>query len=204
MSSVSAPTTPIEPASIPGFRRMLHVLFRIGSAISRRLMEHSQAAVQAGTSWREATSAYQRVAQAIRRILMLALEIGEPGYGAAKDSEGEGAERPERLGGLDRPDWFDRPERRGRVADEEIRYDLTNKGMDGVIREICRDLGLPPLDASHPWTDLTVEQIAKLVLDAVALLLKQAARMTVNVAWPPGSPVPAGDAPGLAPCVPDG
>ncbi len=201
MSAVSAQSTPIEPARIPGFRRILHVLYRIGTAISGRLMRKSQAA---GPSWREAAAAYARVALAIRRIVMLALEISKPGYGQAKGSEREGPERPERLEGLERPDWDDKPARPDPADAGDSGYDLTHEGMDGVVREICRDLGLPPLDTKHPWTELTVEQIARLVVDAVALLIEEeAARLRPGVDWRPES-APVRGAPGLAPRVHDG
>ena len=191
MALVSAQATLTEPTSTAGrrtvdtglFLRILDILIDIGCAISEAVLEKAQAGL---APLLNASAVHQRVFCTVRRMIMLALKISAPGYG-------EGAPRPAAKEPV-RRERKERGERRERdekpepeeTDEPDLPYDLKNKSMDELLREMCRDLGLPELDGTYAWSELTPEAIAALVVRASAALLEEAAAERATPTIPDG------------------
>ena len=208
MVFVKAAATPTEPPRIDTARlwRILRVLANIASAIARSLVERAQA----GAPLHKSARGFVRVTRALRRMIMLAMQIGAPGCGGGSEQYAARKRRGRADDGVERPERDDdpeeRPERPERGDRREFAYDMTDETLDSLIRGICRDLGLPPLDGNYRWTELTPAEIAALVLDAVGYWLGgEAARRARRAAFDLAAEMPVwAPAPGWGPRVPDG
>jgi hypothetical protein len=146
---------------------ILRVLIVIGAAIGRTIFQQIKAGQEANAGHKAlavGANAYARISRVVRRMVLLSWQMAQPGYNGPpprrvrKDID---TAKPDK----DQDKFRDKQERLERP------YDVSNGTMDDLIRRICRDLGLPPLDASHPWTSMTDEEIAALVVGAVAVVM---------------------------------
>jgi hypothetical protein len=150
--------------------RVLNLMIAAGVVIGRVLVQKAETgAAPVG----HCIAAQTRLDSTIRRIIMLFRAIVTPGFGAPVEPRAARKERKPRTP----PDEAAKERRRERddLRDEpDAPYDVTGKTLDGLINEICADLGMPALGAQG-WRTMTRQKLAKLVSDAVALMLAEAA-----------------------------
>jgi hypothetical protein len=154
--------------------RVLDVLIYIAVAIAETVLQR----VQDGPAPLvvDGATVYRRVSRAVRRMIMLALKIDAPGFGDPVEPAAKRTRAGRKTEETQRPEQEEKLEKgRDPVDRLDIPYTLKNKTMDHLLLEICRDLGLPPLDGTYHWESLTPEEIAALVVDAATVLLSQAA-----------------------------
>ena len=135
--------------------RVLEILIHIAAAIVDTVALRTQAGP--APVFLDGAAVYLRVVRAVRRMIMLAMKIDAPGYG---DSV-EAPTKRDRVA-CKSETVMPRPARDGMAGTRpgpvdrlDIPYTLKNKTMDQLIREICRDLGLPALDGTYHWESLT-------------------------------------------------
>ena len=200
-------------ADAQGYRKVLHDLITMGADLARCL--HAQATVQAAqqavfhptqTGAQQSTGAqptteaqpapasdalisltiaFDRIARAVRRSIMLARSLAQPapiqpGPGPARhraaarrriireveDAIQRTASSPNN--GRDAAETL-QAELRDRLDAPDLDDDITLRPTADIISEICRDLGLAaPPGGAHPWKRRTPDDITQLCAQAAA------------------------------------
>ncbi len=129
------------------------------------------------------TLAFDRIAHAVRRSILLARSLSAPIQPARDPSQHRAAARrriirevedaiqrttPAASNGPDAPETL-QAELRDRLDAPDLDDDLTTRPPADIISEICRDLGLSaPPGGAHPWKRRTPQDIADLCAAAAA------------------------------------
>jgi hypothetical protein len=203
------------------YRRILHKIIDVGAELIDLIQTEAKAqsaslaaAPQPATEASEATRpdlsvAFDRVARAVRRTIMLATKItenaNEPANGVAQSRaaarrriirvvedtvqrEARGAHGDTLLGELGE-----------RLDDPGLDDEIDHRPINEVITDICRDLGLTASIGTHPWKRRTPEDVAELCARAAGpglatgagegLLGRPGAGGAVRAVGPPGGGV---------------
>ncbi len=188
-------------AGTPGYQQVLHDLIAMGADLARLL--HGQAAAQAtrqaaahptpqATEAQPApasdtlislTLAFDRIARAVRRSILLARSLAAP-FPPAPDAARHRAAARRRIirevedaiqrtarganDGRDGPESL-QAELRDRLDAPDLDDDIGTRPPADIISEICRDLGLAaPPGGAHPWKRRTPQDITQLCAAAAA------------------------------------
>ncbi len=201
MSAQPSPTPPPDDpgqhaADPHGYGEVLHDLITMGAGFARLL--HGQATTQAHAAQHPAASApqdttaqpapdaliplataFDRIARAVRRSILLARSLAQPVQPAplqpAHDPARTRAAARRRIlreveDAIQRPSaTADRPgaealraELRDRLEAPDLDDDITTRPVADIITELCRDLGLAALPGARPWKRRTPEDIRQL------------------------------------------
>jgi hypothetical protein len=156
-------------------RRVLLNLIEIGNELAAMVIAEAKAAAPPAeptpgpTPTQTAILAFNSVAQAVRRTVMLYDKLGKPTANRtavrkriirdvedviqrkADDLDDEKALHAEFIERLDRPDLED---------------EIANRSIAEIVTDICRDLGIAHLPGAHPWKRRLPHDIAILNLRA--------------------------------------
>ena len=199
-------------ADTQGYRQVLHDLIHLGADLARCLHGQATAHVaqqaaappaqpathaQQITDARHATdaqpvpasdalislaAAFDRIARAVRRSIMLARSLAEPVQPARDPAQARTAARRriirevedaiQRTGastsdGRDGAETL-QAELRDRLDAPDLDDDISTRPAAEIISEICRDLGLAMPSGLHPWKRRTPDDIARLCAAAAA------------------------------------
>ncbi len=172
------------------YRRILHKILDVGTdlidliqaeakAQAASLATAPAAAVEATDGIRPDLSfAFDRVARAMRRTIMLADKITEDAKARANGTarhraagrkqiirEVEDVIQREAKG--DRGDGL-LAELAERLEQADLDDDIDTRPIDDIITDLCRDLGLTASYGTHPWKRRTPEDVAELCVRAAA------------------------------------
>ena len=181
-----------QPADAHGYREILHDLISMGTDFARLLHSQAQAAQPAAAPVSHATdaqpapapdtlislsAAFDRIARAIRRSILLARSLAEP-LQLTQDPAGHRIAARKRIireveDAIQRtPDPTDakvlQAELRDRFDAPDLDDDIGTRPVSDIITELCRDLGLATLPGAHPWKRRTPEDIRQLCAQAAA------------------------------------
>ena len=199
-------------ADTQGYRQVLHDLIHLGADLARCL--HGQATAQAVQAMAHPaqqamseqpalapgapnpnalislTVAFDRIARAVRRGILLARSLDEPIQPARDPAQARAATRRRIIRevedaiqrtGRDASDGRDGPEAlqaelRDRLDAPDLDDDISLRPAAEIITEICRDLGLAALPGTHPWKRRTPEDIRQLCAAALSSAAHPTAR----------------------------
>lgn len=166
MSSAPTQLHPAEPAVQQAqdpqhYRRLLHELIELGMDSARVVRRQAMGPAGDAAAVHEAVAAFERIARAIRRAVMLARKVSEklPGREAAGPGQHRIAARRrilreveeviQRTEGADAetlhaelPEGLDEP---------ELEDEIDDRPAAEIIADICRDLGVAVTLGAHPW-----------------------------------------------------
>ena len=177
-----------QAADTDYYRQALHNFIDMGTDLAR--LVHGQATAQAqaaqpGTALPgpEVITAFDRLARAVRRSIMLARKLAEP-PAPAKDPAHHRAAARKRIirevedaiqrhsHATDSADDADpaslTTELHDRLDTPDLDRDLTTRPIADIITELCRDLGLAALPGTAPWRRRTPQDIQDLNARAAA------------------------------------
>jgi len=137
------------------------------------------------------TTAFDRIARAVRRCIALARKLDEPAHATPNPAHHRTAARKQVIRAIedtiyrtahegDRAEALN-AELRDRLDDPDLDWDLTHRPVDDIIRDIRRDLGLASPPGDHPWRRRTPADIRDLQARAAA-----PSRQAQPSAAPPG------------------
>ena len=188
-----------------GYQQVLRDLIAMGADLARLL--HAQAAAQApqpaaphpaqpppatqqptnpqpapaSDTLISLTLAFDRIARAVRRSILLARSLADPIPPAPDPARSRAAARrriirevEDAIQGTGASNGRDNPgtlhaELRDRLDAPDLNDDIGTRPTADIISEICRDLGLSaPPGGAHPWKRRTPEDIAQLCAAAAA------------------------------------
>ena len=194
-------------ANTEGYRQVLHDLVAMGTDLARLL--HSQATAhsaqqavpyptQQATNTQQPTEAppapasdalisltlaFDRIARAVRRSILLARSLAAPIQPTPDPAQHRAATRRRIIrevedaiqrtastpsNGPDGPETL-QAELRDRLDTPDLNDDIGTRPAADIISEICRDLGLvAPPGGAHPWKRRTPEDITQLCAAAAA------------------------------------
>jgi hypothetical protein len=161
------------------YRSVLHAFIDMGTDLARQI--HQQAlstptpAEPAPSAAHGLAAAFDRLARAVRRSIVLARKIAEPAAPAAAGDHRSAARRhiiravedtiqrsvPDAKARSLHDEFLDR------LDAPELEDDLQNRPVADIIAEICRDLGLDAPPGAHPWKRRTPADLAILCARAV-------------------------------------
>ena len=156
------------------------------------------------------TTAFDRIARAVRRCVALARKLDEPVRATPDPAHRRTAARREVIRAVedtihrtahegDRAETL-HAELRDRLDDPDLEDDLAHRPIADIIAEIRRDLGLASPPGDHPWRRRTPADIRDLNARAAApsRAPQPGTEMSRSQAWP-CAPSPQSDQPGTTP-----
>ena len=191
------PATPDDPGQpAPAHRQALDDLITMGTDLARAL--HRQALIQAeaaqaalppqptphapyeppATTLVTLTTAFDRIARAVRRCIALAQHLARPPAPARDPAQHRAAARRQVIRAVedtiyrtahegDRAESLN-AELRDRLDAPDLDSDLTYRPIPDIIAELCRDLGLAAAPGTDPWRRRTPADIQDLCARAAA------------------------------------
>ena len=151
------------------YRDVLHELIGLGMDLARALSQQAVAQAEAGQAPAPAACvAFDRVCRAVRRSVMLARRVAEPGVDRPERRVAERRQvlrdvedAIQRSGDGDAADAL-RDELHDRLDSPELDDDLDSRPVAEVVALICRDLGLAGLPGVRPWKRRSPAEVAVL------------------------------------------
>ena len=172
------PTDPREPDAAY-YRGVLHAVIDMGVDLAR--MVHRQAEVLTEAAAQDPAApgpgpdlvmAFDRVARTVRRTVLLAQKIGEPGLSAKDPGRRRAATRRQIIRAVEdqiqRDAYDDEAERlhaefAERLDRPELDEDIDDdRPAEAIIADISRDLGLAALPGTNPWKRRSPRDVAVL------------------------------------------
>jgi hypothetical protein len=216
---MSTQPAPAEPQTLSDqqavdaqyYRQILHGLIDVGANLARQLPQQAEA-----TPAPEIAVAFDRIARAVRRTIILARKVAEPAAAAAEHPDQRRAAARRRIirevedtiqrttGDADAETLH--AELLDRLDAPDLDDDIDNRPIADIIADICRDLGLAALPGTHPWKRRTAEDLTALCARAAQTRTPRAAAMQPapsDASDPPAKSLPVGSCPaGLPPARP--
>jgi hypothetical protein len=157
------------------YRQILHELIDIGASLARTLQATDATANSANS---DPTIAFDRIARAIRRTIVLARYIAEPPPERASQPGHRTAARKriirsvedviQREAGIHGEAESLHAELLDRLDSPDLDDDIAGRPIADIIADICRDLGLSAIPGTHPWQRRTPDDIAILCARAAS------------------------------------
>jgi hypothetical protein len=191
MASHLAPTEPDTAADrrtqdASYYRGILHDLIDRGADLAR--LVHEQAKTQAESASPDtapdpapaidAVTAFERIARAVRRSILLAQKLDEPVLAPAAHAPGHRQASRRRIiravedtiqrHAADHEAASLHAEFLDRLDSPDLDEEIEDRPVAEIIADICRDLGLAAPPGTHPWKRRTPADIATLCARAAA------------------------------------
>ena len=183
-----------------GLARLLHAqATRQAEAAHAAVPPHPMPHEPPATALVTLTTAFDRIARAVRRCIALARKLDEPAHATPNPAHHRTAARKQVIRAIedtiyrtahegDRAEALN-AELRDRLDDPDLDWDLTHRPVDDIIRDIRRDLGLASQPGDHPWRRRTPADIDD--LHARAAAPSRQAQPSAASPGPPVAPTPA-------------
>jgi len=193
----ATPTQRPDPAAEPAqrtqyYRELLHDLLDLGVQLARAVQTEVDEQRETATA---AAPAFDRIARAVRRTILLAQRLDDPPRPAANRAAARRRIIREVEDAIDQRARTDaeagrlNAELQERLDAPELEDEVDNRPAPEIIADICRDLGIADIAGLHLWKRRTPSDIA-------ALCARAAQPPTARRTSPPNNPfhlVPAPD-----------